>query len=376
MARRGENIRKRKDNRWEGRFTVFDERGNRKTCSVYGKTYCECKEKLKRAKENGKSFRPLQQREWQDRTEALCLDTVALAWLEEVQKTKKQATYIKYRSVYEKHIQAILGQVALNWEDRIANRSLFEDKKISESLYQSIISVLQQILRYGTEHFDLKEIQLEHTKKFAKKKKRIEALSAGEQNQLLNYLYHDMDIYKMGILLSLSTGLRLGELCALKWSNIDFGLKLLRVDRTVQRIAIDGTKTKTELVEDVPKTPCSVREIPLSDNLLNLLRHYKTDSAYVFCKIKPMEPRTYQNRFKSYLRNAGINQNKSFHILRHTFATNCIECGTDVKSLSEILGHSDVKITLNRYVHPSFEVKRKYMNTLSAILGKKVGQIL
>ena len=149
---------------------------------------------------------------------------------------------------------------------------------------------------------------------------------------------------------------------------------MLSVNATVQRIAIEGGKRKTMLMEGEPKSIFSRREIPLSDELARLLLSYRDRTGkYVINGERPMEPRTYQNRFQKYLQFAGIKK-KNFHILRHTFATNCIESGVDIKSLSEILGHSDVKVTLNRYVHPTTEVKRQHMNSLSAIYGQLMGQ--
>ena len=117
------------------------------------------------------------------------------------------------------------------------------------------------------------------------------------------------------------------------------------------------------LLELEPKSEYSRREIPLSSAVLELLLRFPSDKEYIFGGDKPVEPRTMQNRFKKLLQAAGLPE-RNFHILRHTFATNCIEGGTDVKSLSEILGHSDVKITLNRYVHPSMDTKRKHLDIL------------
>lgn len=157
-----------------------------------------------------------------------------------------------------------------------------------------------------------------------------------------------------------------GEICALKWSDIDMEQMLLRVNRTVQRIEMKTGRTKTALLETEPKSAFSLREIPIPQNLIDLLAPFKREGTeYVLCAGKPMEPRTYQNHFKAYLREIG-GSDYNFHTLRHTFATNCIDSGMDIKSLSEILGHSDVQITLNRYVHPTMDTKRKHMNALSA----------
>lgn len=194
-----------------------------------------------------------------------------------------------------------------------------------------------------------------------------------EQSRLFHVLCSEIDVFKMGILLCLLTGLRLGEICSLKCSDIDLHTKTLRVNSTVQRIAVDGCGTKTILYENKPKSIYSVREIPLSEGAVRLLKAFPMDGKYFIKGDAPMEPRTYQNKLKSYLRQAGI-EHKNFHALRHTFATNCIESGMDAKSLSEILGHANVQITLNRYVHPSIALKRQQMNGLSSIYGQFVGQ--
>ncbi|MBD5521775.1 MAG: site-specific integrase [Lachnospiraceae bacterium] len=192
--------------------------------------------------------------------------------------------------------------------------------------------------------------------------------------KLLQYLYEEMDIYKLEIIICISTGLRLGEICALKWNDIDLQGGLLHVNTTVQRIAMNGYNTRTILLEGEPKSIFSKREIPLSDEITKLLFSYhNVGETYVINRNKPMEPRTYQNKFQKYLRLADI-QKKNFHSLRHTFATNCISSGMDIKSLSEILGHSDVRITLDRYIHPTVETKRYHMNSLSEIYGQYMGR--
>ena len=182
-----------------------------------------------------------------------------------------------------------------------------------------------------------------------------------------------MDISKAGIFLCLSTGLRLGEICSLKWVDIDQERRLLHVNRTVQRIKSKEGPAKTVLLETAPKSVFSNREIPMPDTLLALLMPFKkAGQEYILCTNKPMEPRTYQNHFKRYLGETKI-PNYNFHTLRHTFATNCIDSGMDIKSLSEILGHSNVQITLDRYVHPSMDTKRKYINALSVDYGQLCG---
>ena len=179
---------------------------------------------------------------------------------------------------------------------------------------------------------------------------------------------------KAAILLCLFTGMRLGELCALKWSDIDCKNRTVTVNRTVQRISATGHISKTILMETSPKSESSKRTIPLTDPVLERLRKLKGDKPYIFGEDKPLDPRTMQQRFKRLLKEAGVDD-RNFHTLRHVFATNCIENGMDVKALSEILGHADVKITLNRYVHPTMDTKRQQLGILSDYYGQICGQV-
>ena len=205
------------------------------------------------------------------------------------------------------------------------------------------------------------------------RKKTIGTFSRTEQALLLESIYRQMDKFMAEVLLCLYTGLRLGELCALRWEDIDFEGKTLTVNRTVQRIAVPGHMTKTILLETPPKSESSKRTIPLTPELLQILSQFKGKNPYVFGGEKPLDPRTMQYRFKKILKEAGI-ESRTFHTLRHTFATNCVENGTDVKALSELLGHSDVKITLNRYVHPTMDSKRKQIGALSDFYGQICGR--
>ena len=164
-------------------------------------------------------------------------------------------------------------------------------------------------------------------------------------------------------------GLRLGEICALKWDDIDFESRTLHINRTVQRLECQDNASgkKTILYEGTPKTPHSVREIPIPEFLYSILLSYHTscEGVYFLHPFTPMDPRTYQYKFQSFLRKANI-EPTHFHALRHTFATNCINSGADAKSVSEILGHADVNITLNRYVHPGMENKRNILNSMTS----------
>lgn len=166
----------------------------------------------------------------------------------------------------------------------------------------------------------------------------------------------------------------MGEICSLKWDDIDFEQMIIHVCRTVQRIAIDGDKKRTALMVTEPKSIFSVREIPISEGLAQLLNKIRHDEEYIIGGRKPLEPRTYQNRFKKYLREITV-KDYNFHALRHTFATNCIDNDMDVKSLSEILGHANVQITLNRYVHPTMDTKRRQLAVLDSVYGQFCGNV-
>ena len=375
MARHGENIRKRKDGRWEGRYQIYNkEKEKHVYSSVYGRTYDEVREKLTTKKnliKNPPKTEAEKSEEQKDSIlESIMLSNVAQDWLSDVKEKRKPSTYVKYQMIYRNYIEKIFHGISLcDLTDALIKES-FPDT-ISESVHKSIYCVLRQILKFISKKYSINVLNLKKPD-FNARNKPIRVLAKSEQKNLFAALRHETDIFKMAVLLCLFTGLRLGELCALKWADIDFENQLLVVNRTVQRLYSEGHRTKTILVETAPKSEFSRREIPLTAVATELLTSFYNNKEYVFGGDKPMEPRTLQYRFKKILREAGVSD-KNFHILRHTFSTNCIEGGTDVKSLSEMLGHSDVQITLNRYVHPTMDTKRQYMDSLSKFYGQIYG---
>lgn len=378
MSRRGDNIRKRADGRWEGRYGIRSESGEKHYRSVYGKSYGEVKEKLNWAADSTQSASDFDsgslttavKETWND----IGFCALVEEWLHEIEKNRKYSTYVKYKTIYQCHIQKPFGDdtVSLMTNSRIQNQ--IEAMEISDSVRHSMLAVIKQTLRYAEKRYGCSMPSI--TDNFVQNKYRfVEVLNRTEQAKLMQFLHKDMDVSKAGIFLCLSTGLRLGEICSLKWVDIDPECKLLHVNRTVQRIKSMEGASKTVLLETTPKSVFSNRDIPIPDTLLSLLMKFKNnDQEYILCKNKPMEPRTYQNHFKRYLGQIMI-PDYNFHTLRHTFATNCIDSGMDIKSLSEILGHSNVQITLDRYVHPSMDTKRKYIDALSADYGQMYGQI-
>lgn len=369
MARKGENIRKRKDGRWEGRYHVI-ENGISKTKSVYARSYRDVKVKLleKQTLSITQEKRPVTNLSI---SQELILDKIATEWLLKTFNNYKPATYVKYKNIYEQHIQPTFGNENINILTNDYIQSHLE-AALSQSTTRSIYTVLNHIYAYGVQHYHIEE------RHFIRNSTRgtirsIDTLDLSEQSRLLKYLCKDTDIYKLGIYICLSTGLRLGEVCALKWRDIDMDLKLLHVNQTVQRLSVENSDTKTILIETSPKSFHSKREIPLSNQLYHLLKEFECDDVYVLNGNSPMEPRTLQYKFEKYLQESEVRKT-NFHTLRHTFATNCIQMGADIKSVSEVLGHSDVKITLNRYVHPSIDTKREHLNSLSNIYGQISGQ--
>ena len=194
-----------------------------------------------------------------------------------------------------------------------------------------------------------------------------------EQERLCEYLSLNLNHYNIGILLCLFTGIRIGELCALRWEDISISERTIYIHQTMQRIQRKNDDKKTIIHISTPKSQCSIRTIPIPDNLIEMIIQFSTlQSGYFLTEndSKFVEPRTLQNHFKKVLREIDITD-KNFHSLRHTFATRCVELGFDVKSLSEILGHASVNITMNRYVHPSLELKRENMQRLSDLIAVK-----
>lgn len=381
MARHGENIRKRNDGRWEARYPIIDAENGRKIYrSVYGSTYSEAKEKRTRLMQAMEKMSHPESGPAPDTKDEPCpqilFSQAADQWLETIESTHKASTYVKYGNVYRIHLKEIVGPCPLT---DAADQSLQEkisehlsEKGLSDSTRKSVFCVAGRILEFAGSEYS---VQVPVLKRAAVKqaKKPLHTFTKPELSRFLACIYEGLDLSKIALLLCLYTGMRLGELCALKWTDIDFKDGTVTVNRTVQRIAVKGQLTRTVLMETDPKSESSKRTIPLPAEMTELLKELKEEKPYVFGGDKPMEPRTMQYRFRRILDESEVNS-RNFHILRHTFATNCVESGMDVKTLSVILGHSDVKITLNRYVHPTMDSKKEQMGRLPDFYGQIRGQ--
>ncbi|MBD5145984.1 MAG: site-specific integrase [Ruminococcus sp.] len=360
MARRGENIYKRKDGRWEGRYkNGFKPDGRARYSSVYGKSYSEVRYALLQKKQSANT----------SGIRCSCkFGEVVQMWLNSIINTVKESTYSNYTMKTAKHILPHLGNVC--YEKLTADMlNAFVTDRLSAGLsakYVSDISVLIKSVckfahtRYG---YDNKAEFMVLPKTEKRSNKRL--LTDSEQSSLNTWLTKNITPGNAGIALSAATGIRIGELCALKWSDFDLEKSILTVSKTMQRIKNhEGSGTK--IVITSPKSHTSLREIPIPEFLKETLLKLKRGNDCFFltgtrCFV---EPRTMQYRFKSILKKLGLPQ-VNFHSLRHMFATRCVSLGVDVKTLSEILGHSSVKITLDRYVHSSFERKKVCMKLFS-----------
>lgn len=304
-------------------------------------------------------------------------EAIVRQWLDNVRLRVKESSYVKYNNLVRNHILPQLGSVKAGQMTTAVVEAFVQDKlsggnlrgvALSGKTVKDILTLLKEICRYASYwdvefpcHFEL--IRLKNCDS------QIHILERQEQRKLEKFLMSDESLTKTGVLLSLYMGLRLGEVCALKKENIINKEELLQVRFTMQRIQdvkMSGGR-KTKIIVTEPKSSCSRRDIPIPFFLQERLKTLEKspENAYVLTGTadKFIEPRTMENIFKRYLRECRMNE-INYHALRHTFATRCIEEGFDIKSLSEILGHANVNITLNRYVHSSMEQKRKHMDRL------------
>lgn len=374
MARTGENIYKRKDGRWEARYIFsYNADGKAKYRYLYARTYSDVKAMLIKAQSISAAEAVKNKAANSERYEF---------WLSEWLRSKKigikDSTYIRYKNIIEKHIAPKLGKYPISKistplmekfvSDKLSCGRLDGSGGLSAKTASDILAIVKGSFRYAQASGADTACRFGGIT-FKKASREMRVLSVCEQQKLLAVLLQGLDRYKLGVFICLYTGIRVGELCALRWKNISLGEKTLTVEHTMQRIQNTNPNVlcKTKIIITEPKSSASRRTIPLPGFVAEVLKPFAASpSAYVLSGESNalIEPRTMQNRFKSYLKEGGI-CDANFHSLRHTFATRCVEAGFDAKTLSEILGHSSVKITLDRYVHSSMELKRSNMEKLS-----------
>lgn len=363
MPKRGENIYKRKDGRWEGRLSV--QIPEKRLLSVYGKSYREVKNKMNEVKRHSNTT------ECKNRVS----DAVSL-WLAAKKQILKPSSLAKYRNLADRHILPILGKkricdldeaTVLGFAVQLSSGRTSDGILLSRGTVCDVLMILEKSVKLS----GWQEFMIDKKKLVVKPsgKRRITVLTDGEQRRMEQYLLTDTDEKKLGLLLCLYAGLRIGEVCALRWNRIRLPERTLSVTATMQRLQTGEVTTgrRTEVTETAPKSEDSCRVVPIADFIANRLRKIKphSESAYFLTgSERYIEPRSYENFYKRVLAATNIPAN-NFHTLRHTFATRCIENGIDVKTVSELLGHSTVKLTLDRYVHPTMDAKQNSVNRLA-----------
>ena len=371
MPRKGENIRKRKDGRWEGRYKKgVRENGKFNYGSVYGKTYKEVKEKLLHAKHthlNGDVKINIERR----------FSEVLFLWIETNRVHLKGSTEQRYDYLIKTHIMPELGGMRLSQISATVINSFlqrkFENGRIdgkgglSPSYVGSIMIILNSAIGFAVSEKMCPPLSSPIYKPKAEKRE-VDILSYDEQALIEQYTRNELTSTNIGILISLYTGLRIGEVCALSWEDVDLDNRIIHVRHTVARVKsnLKETGLKTRLIIDEPKTKSSKRDIPIPSTLLPLLVEHKRSALSCFVVSENngfISPRTYEYRYHRVLNACGVKA-INYHALRHTFASRCIEVGVDVKSLSEILGHGNSAITLNTYVHSSLDLKRCQLEKL------------
>ncbi len=311
-------------------------------------------------------------------TSDLTMSELLAIWLEVNAVNLKKSTYTKYSYLIKKHIEPVIGdlylkdvsslQIELMLSEKVKNGRLDKTGRLSTSYVRSIGIIVTSALRYATDN-NLCCQNISKVRKPCVTPKEIEVIPLAEQQKMESYIRSHITPTGIGVILSLYTGLRIGEICALAWNDIDLENRVIYVNHTLSRIKDDKNNTVWRI--ETPKTSSSKRKIPITAPLYDILSEYKQISLSPFVVSKGkyfVNPRTFESHFHKLIDACGIKQT-NFHVIRHTFATRCIEAGVDIKSLSEILGHSDISITLRTYVHSSIETKRSQLEKLTKYLS-------
>lgn len=370
MPRHGKNIHKRNDGRWEGRYICSrDANGKAKYRSVYGHSCSEVTLKLSECKKQNATVKkpPVK----------ISVADMMAQYINSVADGVKASTLCRYKFLAEKHILPIIGNLKVSGlttkklsdflDDKRKNGRLDGKGGLSEKSVRDIAVLFKSALKFIEKKYQFTSTAIDISLP-KRSPAKVDVFSEKEIAMITQQALTDNDVSGLGVILAANLGLRLGEICALRWADMDISEQTLTISRTVQRMTLDG---RSQLVVGSPKSKASCRTIPVPDGVMILIRRFmpslSSDSYVLTGSIdKPLNPRTLQYRFESLLRRCGVRKRK-FHALRHTFATRCIQQKFDVKSISEMLGHSDISITLRLYVHPTMEHKKKLVNEVSTL---------
>lgn len=305
-------------------------------------------------------------------------------WLLEKKDYIKESTYANYSNNIFNHIIPKLGNYYLNeLNHKVIQDFLLELSKngrkdntggLAEKTIKDITIIIKGSIKKGINEDKIKHIELTFNYPKDNKENKLYVLTKREQNKITNYVLENINSRNIGLLISLYSGIRIGELCALKWEDVDFKKNCLTINKTIQRVYIkDKNKNISKVIITTPKTKNANREIPINKDFLEILKKVKSDKKHYILtgNEKYIEPRTYRKYFNKVLDELKI-KHFNFHSLRHTFATNCISLGVDYKTVSELLGHANVNITLNLYVHPRYSQKKKCIDLVCKVFQEKV----
>ena len=305
-------------------------------------------------------------------------------WLLEKKDYIKESTYANYSNNIFNHIIPKLGNYYLNeLNHKVIQDFLLELSKngrkdntggLAEKTIKDITIIIKGSIKKGINEDKIKHIELTFNYPKDNKENKLYVLTKREQNKITNYVLENINSRNIGLLISLYSGIRIGELCALRWEDVDFKKNCLTINKTIQRVYIkDKNKNISKVIITTPKTKNANREIPINKDFLEILKKVKSDKEHYIltCNERYIEPRTYRKYFNKILDELKI-KHFNFHSLRHTFATNCISLGVDYKTVSELLGHANVNITLNLYVHPRYSQKKKCIDLVCKVFQEKV----
>lgn len=301
----------------------------------------------------------------------------ALAWMERKKSYIKESTYALYQYEICFYLIPALGDLdIMEIDGKMLQETVLKwqcagnekGNMLKKGTIQNLIVLVKQIYKYAIENGYAKQIQfaIRYAPQPLRQKSR-KTLDSAEQIKLINAILSEPTNQGMGILLCISSGLRIGELCALTWADIDLEKQLLHVTKTMQRIYMKDAHPRSYVSITAPKTESSIRDVPLSCRLCTLMKNLTDNNPDHFILTNSeryIEPRTFRNHYDRFLKLHGI-AHINFHSLRHTFATRCIDGGANYKVVSEILGHSTINTTLNMYVHPQMSEKRKCVEMIT-----------
>ncbi|MCQ2219023.1 MAG: site-specific integrase [Paludibacteraceae bacterium] len=299
---------------------------------------------------------------------------IASEWKTDKQRFVKETTMAVYGLQLQTHLLPAFGDRTVIEEKDVQQFVVDKlNKGLSERTTKDVLIVLKMVVRWANKHAGWdNRTDWEIIFPTKREQTELEVMTVADQQKIVKYVKDNFSFRNLGLQICLFTGLRIGEVCGLKWSDYNVANNTLTINRTIERIyTTDYGERKSRVVVSTPKTASSNRTIPVSKELQKVMKELwkvvNKDYYIISNSEKPMEPRTYRNYYNKVLTQLGIAKLK-FHGLRHSFATRCIENNCDYKTVSVLLGHADVSTTMNLYVHPNMEHKKKCIEKIGKIL--------